>query len=638
MTMLPDAYRETLARYWGFTAFRPLQEEIIVAVAAGNDAVALLPTGGGKSVTYQVPPVATGGLCLVITPLIALMKDQVERLKSLKIKAMAIHSGMTREEVEISLDNCLYGDYRLLYVSPERLQTPLFRARLPRFNFTLVAVDEAHCISQWGYDFRPSYLHIAEIRDLIGEDVPFLALTATATPRVVKDIIARLKLKNPQLLQASFKRANITYFVRETEDKASYLIKSLKKEQGSGIIYVSSRKKSKEVAKLLVTNGIRADFYHAGLPQDLRDRKQQAWTSGEARVIVATNAFGMGIDKADVRFVIHWDCPDSIEAYYQESGRAGRDGKPAFAVLLWSLDEKKRLEDSVRIKFPPVEKIKDVYEAIGNYYQLPVGSGKNNVFDFDLWKFVTAFRFSVTETYNSLNFLQKEGYLEFTDEINNPSRVHFVVSRDDLYKFQVANEEYDRFIKLLLRTYSGMFSEFVPVNEEALANRSGLTREAIYQYLLRLSSQGIIHFIPGKKSPLVIFTEERLDRRHLHISPDLYLKVKENYIERVAMIIEYAENKTRCRSAFLTGYFGEEIGRCGLCDTCQERNELELSKYEFDLIIDKIKELLAEDPLRPDELAAAMEFPAEKSTRVIRWLLDHEKLLYDNHHKLLWRH
>jgi len=636
--MLPDIYRETLARYWGFTAFRPLQEEIIGAVAAGNDAIGLLPTGGGKSVTYQVPAVATDGLCLVITPLIALMKDQVERLKSLKIKAMAIHSGMTREEVEISLDNCLYGDYRLLYVSPERLQTPLFRARLSRFNFTLVAVDEAHCISQWGYDFRPSYLHIAEIRDLIGEEVPFLALTATATPRVVKDIIARLKLKNPQLLQASFKRANITYFVRETEDKGAYVIKSLKKEPGSGIIYVSSRKKSKEVAKLLVANGIRAEFYHAGLPQDLRDRKQQAWTSGEVRVIVATNAFGMGIDKADVRFVIHWDCPDSIEAYYQESGRAGRDGRPAFAVLLWSLDEKKRLEDSVRIKFPPVEKIKDVYEAIGNYYQLPVGSGKNSVHDFDLWKFVTAFRFSVTETYNSLNFLQKEGYLEFTDEINNPSRVHFVVSRDDLYKFQVANEEYDRFIKLLLRTYSGMFSEFVPVSEETLANRSGLTREHIYQYLLRLSSQGIIHFIPGKKSPLVIFTEERLDRRHLHISPDLYLKVKENYIERVAMILEYAENKTSCRSAFLTGYFGEENGRCGLCDTCQERNELELSKYEFDLIIDKIKELLGEDSLRPDELASAMEFPPEKSTRVIRWLLDHEKLLYDSQHKLLWKH
>jgi len=635
--MLPDIYRETLARYWGFTSFRPLQEEIIESVVSGKDTVALLPTGGGKSITFQVPPLASDGLCLVITPLIALMKDQVSRLKTMNIKAMAIHSGMTREEVEIALDNVLYGDYRLLYVSPERLQTPLFKARLPRFNFTLVAVDEAHCISQWGYDFRPSYLHIAEIREMMTEEVPFLALTATATPRVVEDIVARLRMKSPKVLKTSFRRPNITYVVREVEDKSAYVLRSLKKEQGCGIIYVNSRKRSKEVAELLVANGIKADFYHAGLPQEMRDRKQVAWTAGETRVIVATNAFGMGIDKADVRFVIHWDCPDSIEAYYQESGRAGRDGKPSFSVLLWSQDEKRKLADSVRIKFPPVEKIKDVYEAIGNFYQLPVGSGKNSVHDFDLWKFVTAFRFSVTETYNSLNFLQKEGYLEFTDEINNPSRVHFIVSRDDLYKFQVANEEYDRFIKLLLRTYSGMFSEFVPINEESLASRSGLTRDTIYQYLLRLSSQGIIHFIPGKKSPLVIFTEERLGRTHLRISPELYLKVKENYIERVEKITEYADNKTRCRPAFLTAYFGEENGRCGLCDTCQERNELELSKYEFDIIIDKIKELVAAKPLRPEELESLMELPQEKTVKVIRWLLDHEKLVYDSEHRLAWK-
>lgn len=635
--MLPDIYRETLARYWGFTSFRPLQEEIIESVISGKDVVGLLPTGGGKSVTYQVPPLAADGLCLVITPLIALMKDQVAKLKKMNIRAMAVHSGMAREEVEIALDNVLYGDYRLLYVSPERLSTTLFRTRLPRFNFTLVAVDEAHCISQWGYDFRPSYLHIADIREMISEEIPFLALTATATPRVVEDIISRLRMKNPSVLKTSFRRPNITYFVREVEDKSAYVLRSLKKEKGCGIIYVNSRKRSKEVAELLVANGIRADFYHAGLPQEMRDRKQTSWSTGETRIIVATNAFGMGIDKPDVRFVIHWDCPDSIEAYYQESGRAGRDGKSSFAVLLWSQDEKRKLADSVRIKFPPVEKIKDVYEAIGNFYQLPVGAGRNSVHDFDLWKFVTAFRFSVTETYNSLNFLQKEGYLEFTDEINNPSRVHFIVNRDDLYKFQVANEEYDRFIKLLLRTYSGMFSEFTPINEEALSARSGLPREVIYQFLLRLSSQGIIHFIPGKKSPMVIFTEERLDRSHLRISPELYLKVKENYIERVERITEYADNKTRCRPAFLTAYFGEETGRCGLCDTCQERNELELSKYEFDIIIDKIKKLVGENPMRPEELEARMDLPGEKSIKVIRWLLDHEKLVYDNQHRLTWK-
>ena len=636
--MLPDIYRETLARYWGFTTFKALQEEIIEAVTTGKDVVGLLPTGGGKSITFQVPAVAGEGICLVITPLIALMKDQVNRLKSMNIKAMAIHSGMTREEVDISVDNCLYGDYKLLYVSPERLQTPLFKTRLPRFNISLVAIDEAHCISQWGYDFRPSYMHISEIRDMIGPEVPFLALTATATPRVVKDIIERLRLRNPPILQASFKRPNITYVVREVEDKGAYVLKSLKKEPGCGIIYVNSRKRSKEVAEMLVANGITADFYHAGLPQDMRDRKQSAWSTGEVSVIVATNAFGMGIDKADVRFVIHWDAPDSIEAYYQESGRAGRDGKPAFAVLLWSQDEKKRLNDSVKIKFPPIDRIKDVYDALGNFYQIPVGAGKNGVYDFDLWKFVSAFRLSVTETYNSLNFLQKEGYLEFTDEINNPSRVHFVVSRDDLYKFQVANEEYDKFIKLLLRTYSGMFSEFVPINEESLSNRSGLTREAIYKYLVRLSGQGVIHYIPGKKSPLVIFTEERLERRHLVISPDVYLRVRENYIERVEKIIEYADNKTRCRSAYLTGYFGEENGRCGRCDTCQERNELELSKYEFDMIANRIKELLDTENMRAEDLAEKMELPPEKSVKVIRWLLDHEKLLKSDDHKLSWRH
>jgi len=636
--MLPDIYRETLARCWGFTSFRPLQEEIIASVIAGKDTVALMPTGGGKSVTYQVPAVAREGLCLVITPLIALMKDQINRLKEINIKAMAIHSGMTREEVEIAIDNCLYGDYKLLYVSPERLDSPLFKSRLSRFNLNLVAIDEAHCISQWGYDFRPSYLRIAAMREMISPDVPFLALTATATPTVVKDIVARLKMKDASVLQTSFRRPNITYVVREAEDKNAYVVKTLSHNQGCGIIYVRSRKRSKEIAEILIASGISADFYHAGLPQEMRDRKQKAWTQGEVRIIVATNAFGMGIDKADVRYVIHWDSPDSIEAYYQESGRAGRDGKTAYAILLWSQDEKKKMGDSVKIKFPPLERIKDIYEAVGNFYQVPVGSGKNNVYDFDMWKFVTAFRFSVTETYNSLLFLQKEGYLEFTDEINNPTRVRFVTGRDDLYKFQVANEEYDKFIKLLLRTYSGMFSEFVPINEEVISNRTGLSKDGIYQYLLRLSQQGIIHFIPGKKSPLMIFTEERLDRSQLKISPDIYLKVKENYIERVEKMIEYAENTNRCRADFLASYFGEEGGRCGICDLCLERNELDMSKYEFDIILNKIKELVSSGNLRVEELNDRLETPQENNIKVIRWLLDHGKLTRDDDNKLSWCH
>jgi ATP-dependent DNA helicase RecQ len=636
--MLPDIYRETLARHWGYTSFRPLQEDIIASVVAGHDTIALLPTGGGKSITFQVPAAARDGLCLVITPLIALMKDQINRLKEINIKAMAIHSGMTREEIEISIDNCLYGDYKLLYISPERLDTPVFRSRLSRFNLNLVAIDEAHCISQWGYDFRPSYLRIAEIRELISPDVPFLALTATATPNVVKDIISRLKMKNAAVFQDSFRRPNITYVVKEIEDKNAYVVKTLSRNPGCGIIYVRSRKRSKDVAEMLIASGIQADFYHAGLPQEMRDRKQKAWTQNEVRIIVATNAFGMGIDKADVRYVIHWDSPDSIEAYYQESGRAGRDGKTAYAILMWSQDEKKKMGESVKIKFPPLEKIKDVYEAIGNFFQVPVGSGKNSVFDFDMWKFVTAFHFSVTETYNSLVFLQKEGYLEFTDEINNPTRVRFVIGRDDLYKFQVANEEYDRFIKLLLRTYSGMFSEFVPINEETVSNRTGLSRDSIYQHLLRLSQQGVIHFIPGKKSPLMIFTEERLDRGQLKISPDVYLKVKNNFVERVEKMIGYAENKNRCRAEFLASYFGEEGGRCGICDLCLERNELDMSKYEFDIILGKIKELVSAGSLRVEELSDQLELPQENSIKVIRWLLEHGKLTRGEDNKLTWCH
>lgn len=636
--MLPDIYRETLARHWGYTSFRPLQEEIIGSVVSGRDTVALMPTGGGKSITYQLPAAARDGLCLVITPLIALMKDQIRVLKDLNIKAMAIHSGMTREEVEIAIDNCLYGDYKLLYISPERLDTPVFRSRLPRFNLNMVAVDEAHCISQWGYDFRPSYLRIAEIREMISPDVPFLALTATATPNVVKDIVSRLRMKDPAVLQTSFRRPNITYVVREVEDKNNYVINTLSRNRGSGIIYVRSRKRSREIAEMLIASGISADFYHAGLPQDMRDRKQKAWTGDDVRIIVATNAFGMGIDKPDVRYVIHWDSPDSIEAYYQESGRAGRDGKTAYAILLWSQDEKKKMTDSVGIKFPPLEKIKDVYEAVCNFYQLPVGSGRNSVFDFDMWKFVTAFRFSVTDTYNSLVFLQREGYLEFTDEINNPTRVRFIIGRDDLYKFQVANEEYDKFIKLLLRTYSGMFSEFVPVNEEIISNRTGLSRESIYQYLVRLSQQGIIHFIPGKKSPLMIFTEERLDRSQLKISPEIYLKVKENYVERMEKMVAYAENKTRCRADFLASYFGEEGGRCGICDLCLERNELDMSKYEFDLILNKIKEIVSAGGVRTEELADQLGTSQENAVRVIRWLLDHGKLIAGDDNRLSWTH
>src|SRR5664280_3605623 len=379
-----ESYRQILTKYWGFSSFKPLQEDIIRSVAEGRDTLGLMPTGGGKSITFQVPALAQEGICLVITPLIALMKDQVNRLNELEIKSIAIHSGMSGEEIDNALENCIFGDYKFLYISPERIATRIFQARVARLNLSLVAIDEAHCISQWGYDFRPSYLKIASLREYISEKVPFLALTASATPQVIDDIMKKLAFRQKNVLKTSFNRKNISYLVRKVEDKGTYLIKTLRKTGGSGIVYVRSRKRCKEVAELLVSNGISADFYHAGLPDELRDKKQASWTTGETRVIVATNAFGMGIDKSEVRFVIHWDIPDSIESYFQESGRAGRDGKAAFAVLLYTPADKTRLRDTIRKKFPPIEKIKDTYEALCNYLQVPLGSGKDNVFDLSL--------------------------------------------------------------------------------------------------------------------------------------------------------------------------------------------------------------------------------------------------------------
>jgi ATP-dependent DNA helicase RecQ len=632
-----EQYRQILIKHWGYTSFKPLQEEIIMSVGEGKDTLALMPTGGGKSITFQVPALAHEGICLVITPLIALMKDQVNRLNILGIKSIAIHSGLSGEEIDNALENAIYGDYKFLYISPERISTRLFEAKVARLNLSLVAIDEAHCISQWGYDFRPSYLKIATLRDHISDKVPFLALTASATPLVVDDIMKKLAFRGKNVLKTSFDRKNISYLVRKVEEKGTYLVKTVLKASGSGIVYVRSRKRCKEVAEMLVANGVSADFYHAGLSDELRDKKQNSWTTGETRVIVATNAFGMGIDKSEVRFVIHWDIPDSIESYFQESGRAGRDGKQAFAVLLYSPADKTRLLDTTRKKFPSIDKIKDIYEALCNYLMIPLGSGKDIVFDFNMYDFISKYRLPVIETYNSLQFLQREGYMEFTEEINNPSRVHFIVGRDDLYKFQVANESFDGFIKLLLRSYTGMFSEFVPVNEETLSRKSAASRDTIYQYLVKLSALNIIRYIPGKKTALVIFTEERLERKALMISPDNYLHVREKYEIRLEKMIEYADSDNHCRSVYLLNYFGEESDRCGICDVCRERNELDLSKYEFDIILDEIKSLVGDKSYEAEELVKHIDYPEDKVIKVIRWLLDHNKLVPGKDHKMEWK-
>ncbi|KPL09352.1 MAG: recombinase RecQ [Bacteroides sp. SM23_62] len=631
-----NIYQQILIRYWGYPDFRPVQEDIIKSVAAGHDTLGLLPTGGGKSLTFQVPTLAGDGMCLVITPLIALMKDQVEKLVQKGIKAMAIHSGLSREEIDIGLNNAIYGNYKFLYVSPERLTTDIFRIRLPQMNISLVTVDEAHCISQWGYDFRPSYLKIAELREQI-PDIPFLALTATATSRVIDDIQEKLKFREKNVLRASFQRENLVYTVKNVEDKDRYILDLLHQLNGSGIVYARSRKKTRDLANYLRQEKISCDYYHAGLQQESRNRKQSEWMTGHTRVIIATNAFGMGIDKPDVRFVIHMDIPDSIESYFQEAGRAGRDGKTAHAVLLYSPSDQKSVEQRIRINYPEIDEIKQIYRAIGNYYQIPVGTARYQVFDFNVADFAARYKLSIMTIYSSLKFLQLEGYLELTEEIYNPSKLKFLVNRDELYKFQIANIDFDAFIKLVLRTYTGLFTDYVTIYEESLANQAKVKPELIIQYLKRLSSMGIIRYIPQKKTPVIIFTEERLDVKSLHISKEHYLDRKKEYTERLDTLLEYASGKNRCRSLYLLAYFGEKGQvKCGQCDVCMQDQELDVNKYEFDKAADITQKLLREKPLSLEELVKELPLPDEKSIIVIRWLLDHNKILRGLDERLSW--
>ncbi len=631
-----NIYQQILIRYWGYTDFRPVQEDIIKSVAAGHDTLGLLPTGGGKSLTFQVPTLAGEGMCLVVTPLIALMKDQVEKLIQKGIKAMALHSGLSREEIDIGLNNAIYGNYKFLYVSPERLTTDIFRIRLPQMNISLVAVDEAHCISQWGYDFRPSYLKIADLREQI-PDIPFLALTATATGKVIDEIQEKLKFREKNVLRASFQRENLVYTVKDVEDKDRYLLDLLHQLNGSGIVYARSRKKTRDLANYLRQEKISCDYYHAGLQQEIRNRKQSEWMTGHARVIIATNAFGMGIDKPDVRFVIHMDIPDSIESYFQEAGRAGRDGKTAHAVLLYSPADEKIVEQRVSRNYPEIDEIKQIYRAIGNYYQIPVGTARNQVFDFSIADFAARYKFSIMTIYSSLKFLQMEGYLELTEEIYNPSKLKFLVNRDELYKFQIANVDFDAFIKLILRTYTGLFTDYVTIYEESLANQARVKPDLIIQYLKRLSSMGIIRYIPQKKTPVIIFTEERLDVKSLHISKEHYLDRKREYIGRLETLMEYASRRNRCRNLFLLAYFGEKGGnKCGQCDVCMQDQELDVNKYEYDRAVEQARTILCSKPLSLDELVTELTLPPEKSIIVIRWLLDHNKILKGLDERLSW--
>ena len=631
-----DNFTEILTKYWGYSEFRPLQIEIIQSVFAGNDTLGLMPTGGGKSITFQVPAMAKEGICLVITPLIALMRDQVENLKKREINAVAIHSGMSKEEIDICLENCIYGKVKFLYLSPERLETEIFKVRVPKMNVNLIAVDESHCVSQWGYDFRPSYLKIAALRQYL-PDIPILALTATATSKVVEDIMLRLDFKERNLFQKSFERKNLTYSVEHVEDKFQRIIRLIDENPGTGIIYVRNRKETKELALLLQRQNVKADFYHAGLPHEERNRKQEEWQKGKTRVIVSTNAFGMGIDKSNVRFVIHLDLPDSLEAYYQEAGRAGRDGKPARAILLFNASDKKSIAQRITTSFPDIQLIKEVYHALCNYFQIPEGGGKNQSYDFILSDFISKYKFNSIVTYNSIKVLQREGYIEMTEELNNPSKVNFKVLRDDLYKFQVANEKFDGFIKLILRSYSGMFSSFVAIDENLLAKRSGLNLQSVYKFLNRLATLGIINYIPRKKNPTVVFTEERLDHKNLRFSVETYKFLKERYIERVDEVLRYATIQNLCRSKMLLAYFGERDSQnCGQCDVCLKKNITGLSTDEFETILEEIKMKLGEAHLHMNEIIKDIKLPEENVIKVFQWLEEHQKISKDDKYLYYW--
>lgn len=593
-----------------------------------------MPTGGGKSITFQVPALEKDGICLVVTPLISLMKDQVAKLKKKGIKASALFSGMTRSEILITLDNCLYGDYKFLYVSPERTKTELFRAKFEKMKVSLIAVDEAHCISQWGYDFRPSYLSISEIRD-IHPDVPVLALTATATLDILDDIQEKLRFREKNVLRTSFERKNLIFKAINSDDKLNKLIRIVQDFHGSGIIYVRSRKNAREIAEELQRNRISSTYYHAGLDHALRDKRQNDWTNGTVRIIVATNAFGMGIDKADVRFVLHYDIPDSIESYFQEAGRAGRDDKDASTILLFNKNDKSRMEKRVKSNFPEIKEIKRIYEALGNFFQIPVGGGKNLVLDFNIAEFSSRFKINMFVVYNSLKTLEREGYLELTEEVRNPSRVHFVTGRDELYRFQVENRSFDGFIKLILRSYTGLFNEFVSINESFLARKGDISPALVDEYLKRLNSLKIVSYIPGKRTSFIIYSEERLDTKNLAISRENFIKRKEGFIFRQKKMWDYVESEEKCRSQVLLDYFGEkEALRCGKCDVCTKRNDLGLSVYEFDLIIEEIKYLLQNKNYKLETLVSKLNREEEKVVKVIRFLLDNGKIKYDEEESL----
>jgi ATP-dependent DNA helicase RecQ len=637
------SYQDILRQYWGYDDFRGIQREIIESIGSGHDTLGLMPTGGGKSITFQVPALSKEGTCIVITPLIALMKDQVENLRRRGIRAAAIYSGLTREEIVITLENCIFGAVKILYVSPERLSSELFQTKLRHMHVSFITVDEAHCISQWGYDFRPSYLEIAKIRKFL-PGIPVLALTATATPQVVDDICDKLSrnvecgMRNENshipfnVFRMSFERRNLAYVVRQATDKREQLIHILNNVKGTAIVYTRSRRRTKEFAELLNEAGISATFYHAGLDTATKDERQIAWQNDKTRVMVATNAFGMGIDKPDVRVVIHVDCPDSVEAYFQEAGRAGRDGQKAYAVLLYNDADHRKLEKRISDTFPEKDFIREVYEHLAYFYQIGVGSGYNHTFEFNIDKFCHAFRHFPIQVDSALKILNRAGYIEYTEEQDNQARVMFTVSRNELYRLENNTDNEERVITALLRNYGGLFTDYNYIDESFIAQQCGLQSQQVYLILKNLSQRHILHFIPQKKTPYIRYAQRREDKEHIQLMPVIYEERKAQFAERIHAMIAYATNDSVCRSRQLLRYFGEDNDHdCRQCDVClSHRPEGMVSEPRLNEAMEKILDLLDDGKPHPITDLRDIQLPSDELNAAIDYLFQEEYIRQDD--------
>lgn len=626
---------DILKQYWGYDHFRPVQEEAIRSILAGNDSLVLLPTGGGKSICFQVPALASEGVCIVITPLIALMKDQVEQLKKRNIPAASIHSGMNRHEIDSTLDNCIHGRTRFLYVSPERLRTEIMIERTRQMKVCLLAVDEAHCISAWGYDFRPSYLLIAAFRALI-PDTPLVALTASATAEVQADIMDKLQMKMPQVFRQSFARSNLSYSTFLEENKERKLAQILRSVPGTAIVYVRTRKRTQYMADWLQRQGIRADYYHAGLSFEDRSQKQNAWIRNQIRVIVATNAFGMGIDKPDVRTVVHLDLPESLEAYYQEAGRAGRDGRKAYAVALYNPKDIDELEKGVEQKYPPADTLRRVYQSLANYFKIPVGGGEFTAYNFDIRDFTTVFGLTVSDTHYALKLLEDEGFIQLSDGYHDPSKLHFRVDNRQLYDFQLRYPDYDKMVRLLLRMYGGeLFTEYVRISENDIAQALYISTREVLNRFRFLQEREIIVYEKKRDKPQLTLLTPRFDADKLPLNSVEINKKKKRDSQKIQAVIHYASHEYQCRTLLLLDYFNEENGKpCGICDVCvRKRKEEETNEPLINEILHFLKE---KGPVMPRHLSESFtQIPEKKLLEVVRYLLSQEEITYDTSGRLL---